>query len=186
MNKKQVLIVTSEFPPQPGGIGNHAYYLALYLAKNDYAVSVIADQRAIDNAEERAFDASLPFVVKRIPLKRVRLFMYFNRMVHTFQGLKQTDHVIATGKFSLWNVALCSFFYKRPKMAVIHGTEVNFKSSGLKKAIDLSLKRFETIIAVSQYTKTLVDHLELDVHVIPNGIDLNQWQATNFSAVQLN
>lgn len=181
MNKKSILIVTSEFPPQPGGIGNHAYYLALYLSKNDYTVSVIADQRDVDNTEEQTFDAALPFVVNRISLKRFRIFMYFDRIFKTFQAFKQTDDVIATGKFSLWNVAFCSLFFKRHKMAVIHGTEVNFKSAGLKKAIDLSLKRFDVIVAVSQYTKQLVAQLNRKVAVIPNGIDLDQWQLNKIS-----
>ena len=183
--KKNILIVTSEFPPQPGGIGNHAYYLALYLAKNGYSVSVIADQRDIANETEISFDAGLPFVIKRVSLKRIRLFMYLNRIIKTFQGFKQTDYVIATGKFSLWNVAFCSLFFKRPKMAVIHGTEVNFKSAGLKKSIDLSLKRFDTIVAVSQYTKSLVGNLKRDVTIIPNGIDLSQWQIGEVSEVRL-
>ncbi len=186
MNKKRLLIVTSEFPPQPGGIGNHAYYLALYLTKNGYAVSVIADQRDVDNSEEIAFDTSLPFVVKRIPLKRVRLFMYLNRIVKTFGGLMETDHIIATGKFSLWNVAFCSLFFKRGKMAVIHGAEVNLRATVLKKATDLALKRFETIVAVSAYTSRLVAHLERDIQVIPNGIDLSQWRVNKSSEVQLN
>ncbi|MBO3099898.1 glycosyltransferase family 4 protein [Gelidibacter pelagius] len=183
--KKNILIVTSEFPPQPGGIGNHAYYLAWYLSKNDYSVSVIADQRDVDNSVEQTFDAALPFVVNRISLKRFRIFMYFDRIFKTFQAFKQTDDVIATGKFSLWNVAFCSLFFKRHKMAVIHGTEVNFRSTILKKAIDLSLKRFDVIVAVSLYTKQLVAHLNRKVAVIPNGIDLSQWQADNISKGRL-
>lgn len=185
MNKKSILIVTSEFPPQPGGIGNHAYNLALYLSKNNYSVSVIADQRDVNNTEEKTFDAALPFVVNRISLKRFRAFMYLNRVVKTYQAFKHTDNVIATGKFSLWNVAFCSLFFKRHKMAVIHGTEVNFKSTILRKAIDLSLKRFDVIVAVSQYTKQLVAHLKRDVQVIHNGIDLNQWQMDELSEVRL-
>ncbi len=47
-SKSNIVIVSSEFPPQPGGIGNHAYYLGLYLAKNGYTVTVIADQRSFD------------------------------------------------------------------------------------------------------------------------------------------
>ena len=185
LNKKNILIVTSEFPPQPGGIGNHAYYLALYLSKNSYNVFVIADQRDSDNASEINFDASLPFEVKRIPLKRFRISMYLNRIVKTINGFKQADYVIATGKFSLWNVAFCSLFFKRPKLAVIHGTEVNFKSTGLKKAIDISLKQLDTIIAVSNYTKTLVRDLKKDVNVIPNGIDLGSWQIEDVKKVPL-
>ncbi|GGG52971.1 glycosyltransferase family 4 protein [Bizionia arctica] len=176
MNNKNILIVTSEFPPQPGGIGNHAYYLALYLSKNDYVVSVIADQRDVLNEDEIAFDAGLPFQVRRIPLQRLRVGMYLNRISKTLKAFKKADYVIATGKFSLWNVAFCSNLFKRPTMAVIHGTEVNFKSASLKKAVDISLKRFDCIVAVSNYTKHLVSDLNKVVTVIPNGIELEQWQ----------
>ena len=185
MKQKNILIVTSEFPPQPGGIGNHAYYLALNLSKNGYDVSVIADQRASENTSEINFDASLSFDVKRISLKRLRASMYLSRIVKTLKGFRQADYVIATGKFSLWNVAFCSFFFKRSKLAVIHGTEVNFKSTGLKKAVDLSLKKFDTIVAVSNYTKTLVSHLKKEINVIPNGINLNEWQINHVNKISL-
>lgn len=184
--KKNILIISSEFPPQPGGIGNHAYNLAFYLSKNNYTVSVIADQRAIVNAEENAFDSKLSFTVQRIPLKRVRFLMYVHRVIKTMRAFKKADYVIATGKFSLWNVAFCSFFFTRKTMAVIHGTEVNFQSAGLKRAIDMSLKRFDLIVAVSEYTKRLVAHIEREVIVIPNGINLSAWQAKNSNKASLN
>lgn len=174
--KKNILIVTSEFPPQPGGIGNHAYNLALHLVKNDYAVTVIADQRDLDATEEMRFDASLPFRVKRISMQSLRFLMYVQRIITTFKEFRKTDIVIATGKFSLWNVAFCSLFFNRNTMAVIHGTEVNFKSTWLRRSIDFSLKRFDYIVAVSHYTKSLVGHLNKDVQVIPNGISIADWK----------
>ena len=61
--KKQVLIVTSEFPPQPGGIGNHAHNLALHLYKHDYSITVISDSRSNLGADEAHFDKTLPFVI---------------------------------------------------------------------------------------------------------------------------
>lgn len=185
MNKKRILIVTSEFPPQPGGIGNHAYNLALYLSKNDYTVSVIADQRDVDNQSESVFDAVLPFTVNRILLRKRRSLMYFNRIAKTFKGFEAADHVIATGKFSLWNVAFCSLFVKRHKIAVIHGLEVNFKTGLLRSAIDKSLSRFDVIVAVSKYTAGLVSHLERKIQVIPNGIDLSRWQRTLMPEIKL-
>ncbi len=171
--------MTSEFPPQPGGIGNHAYNLALYLSKNGYGVSVIADQRAKENNDERKFDKSLDFNVHRIVLRGFRPIMYCNRIFKTIKAYKQTDYVIATGKFSLWNVAFCSLFFKRSKLAVIHGTEVNFKLGTVKKAVDVSLKKFDTIVAVSNYTKQLINHLKMEVIVIPNGIAMEEWQIDN-------
>lgn len=177
MNKK-VLIVTSEFPPQPGGIGNHAYYLARYLCKSGFLVSVIADQRAKDNSEENHFDSKLPFTVIRIKLTQWRLPMYLMRIVRTFRHIWLSDFVIATGKFSLWNVAFCTRFLRRSNMAIIHGSEVNFKSVAPRIAINMALKKFNTIVAVSSFTKDLVSHLNRDIQVIPNGIENKKWQLT--------
>jgi phosphatidylinositol alpha-1,6-mannosyltransferase len=180
-----IVIITSEFPPQPGGIGNHAYNLALYLSKQNYRVEVIADQRSITGDEEGAFDTALPFLVTRIKRTPVRSFMYLQRILTTRKHCRTAAQIIATGKFSLWNVGLLSMFSRVPTMAVIHGTEVNFKSFFLRKSIDIALKRFDKIVAVSKYTKDLVSHLNRDIVVIPNGINLLDWQLTETSAIQL-
>lgn len=174
--KQHIVIVTSEFPPQPGGIGNHAYHVALHFCKSNYQVTVIADQRSQTGEDELVFDNTLPFLVHRITLKKKRFLMYLNRVAKTYTLFKKADHIIATGKFSLWNVAFCSLFVKRHNIAIIHGSEVNFKSIFKKKSIDIALKRFKKIIAVSHYTKTLVAHLNKEVKIIPNGIDISQWK----------
>lgn len=173
--KSNIVIVTSEFPPQPGGIGNHAYNLALHLSDHGYQVSVIADQRSKTGVEESDFDATLAFSVARIGLNKLRLVMYVKRILLTLDYTRRATHCIATGKFSLWNVAFSSFFFKRKTLAIVHGTEVNFKSLIIRKAIDFSLNRFDTIVAVSNYTKGLISHLNRQVVVIPNGISTSKW-----------
>lgn len=185
MNNKQILIVTSEFPPLPGGIGNHAYHLALFLSKHSYSVEVLADQRSYDLKNDLEFDQKVSFVVKRIKLRNQRIFMYFDRVIKTYNSIKRSDLVIATGKFSLWNVAWCTLFLKRPSLAVIHGTEVNFKSFGLRTTVNWALKRFTEVIAVSNYTKKLVSHLNLKVTVIPNGINTKAWNNNHLRRQEL-
>jgi phosphatidylinositol alpha-1,6-mannosyltransferase len=175
-SKLNIVIATSEFPPQPGGIGNHAFNLALHLNRQGHHVSVIADQRSETGAEEKNFDASLPFQVDRVKLYNLRFIMYFKRIILTFRGLRNATHCIATGKFSLWNVAFCGCFFNRKTIAVVHGSEVNFKSTLLRKSIDFSLKRFDEIVAVSNYTKKLITHLNKDIVVIPNGITISEWK----------
>jgi len=177
--------VTSEFPPQPGGIGNHAYNLALHLSKRNFNVKVIADQRSETGNEETEFDLTLPFIVTRIKRNDFRFMMYIKRIVVTFKSSKRATNVIATGKFSLWNVAVCRLFIKCHTLAVIHGTEVNFKSYFIKKSIDKALKQFDAIIAVSNYTKNLITHLNLKVAVIPNGIDVSQWNPESISEINI-
>lgn len=176
LKRKRILLVASEFPPLPGGIGNHAYHLALNFYKKGYSVTVITDQR-VQDSREATFDANLPFTVKRIALKRFRMLMYLQRMYLTLIYVRQCSTVVATGKFSLWNVAFSRLFYKVPNLAVIHGSEVNLKSRLLQGITQWALKRFDRLIAVSRYTKTLVDPMHPSVIVIPNGIDVLYWQS---------
>src|SRR5690606_24898415 len=43
----------------------------------------------------------------------------------------------------------------------------------LRKITDWSLQRFDTVIAVSNYSKSLVSHLHLkNIEVVPNGFDI--------------
>lgn len=168
--KKHILLVTSEFPPQPGGIGNHAYHLAKHLRNNDYEVNVIADQRSLSGKEEASFDNLLSFRVHRVDTRKLRMFMYVKRIMLLFKNIKNSDVVFASGKFSLWIVAFASLFYKRHFIAVIHGSEVNFTNNRLRIAVNFSLKRFLILVAVSNYTKNLVKDIHPHIVVIPNGI----------------
>ena len=53
MHSNKILLVTSEFPPQPGGLGNHSYNLANQLAKQKYAVTLITDVRSSNGEAEK-------------------------------------------------------------------------------------------------------------------------------------
>jgi phosphatidylinositol alpha-1,6-mannosyltransferase len=173
--KSNIIIITSEFPPQPGGIGNHAYNLAGQLSHHGFNVKVIADMRSIEGKEEELFDKMLPFKVDRIVITSPRFFMYFKRVVSIFRLVKSAHYVIATGKFSLWSAALCSLFFSRNYIAIVHGSEVNFKNKLIRESISFSLNRFKTIIAVSNYTQRLISHVKHEIRVIPNGVHSNRW-----------
>ena len=186
MIKKRILLVSSEFPPQPGGIGNHALNLAKNLQLLDYDVTVLSDSRSDDGQEELQFDADLQFAIHRIVKRRIRFSMYIKRILLLFALIRTKDIVIASGKFSLWIVAFCNYFYKRNYIAVIHGSEVNFSNWFLRSVTNISLKRFSTVIAVSNYTKSLITHLNLpNITVIPNGINSSKWQDSKTEPIAL-
>ena len=178
LKKKRILIVTSEFPPQPGGIGNHAHNLALYLSKHHYSVTVVSDSRSKSGTYEARFDETLPFKMERITVKKVRSVMYFKRLQLLKKHIPNHDIVLATGKFSLWSVGFFSLLYSNKYIAVIHGSEVNLKSSFAKCLTNSALKKFEKLIAVSNYTKGLIEGLNLNnIVVIPNGYNANLWDS---------
>lgn len=170
---KNILLLISEFPPQPGGIGVHAHQLAKGLAGKGFQVQVVCDQRSGDGEEERLFDAEQPFEVVRVQRNRLILWSYVKR-IHTAMRLSKTaDIVLASGKFSLWTGGLLRRIRKIPLVAILHGTEMQLPNAFLRKLTDASLKRFDTVVAVSQYTKSLTNHLDLkNVCVIPNGFEM--------------
>jgi len=170
---KKILIITSEFPPQPGGIGIHAHQLAKGLVKKGFQVKVICDQRSRDGEEERRFDAEQLFEVVRVRRNDLILWTYIKRLQTAIRLLKTADVVLVSGKFSLWTGGLLRGIRKKPLVAILHGTEMQLSSAILRKLTDASLKRFHTVVAVSQYTKSLTDHLDLkNVCVIPNGFEI--------------
>jgi glycosyltransferase involved in cell wall biosynthesis len=169
---KNILIVSSEFPPQPGGIGNHAYNLAKQLQLNGFSVTLLTDMRSKKGIEEQQFDATLPFKVVRIKRYNIILLTYLKRIFKYRSLVTKSEIILASGKFPLWMVGLDSFLKNEKKHAIIHGSELNLKGFN-KKLTNNALLNFNKIIAVSNYTKSLIVDLKLsNVEVIPNGFNL--------------
>ena len=188
MNLNKIFIVTSEFPPFPGGIGSHAYNLALELSKREYEVTVMADYRSNEIQKEVDFDQKLPFKMIRISRYKNLNKTYLQRIkkFKKFINTESPNIVIASGKFPLWLVGLTSL-KGFDKIAVIHGSEVNLNSKISKKLINISLKRFNKVVAVSNYTKSLVEYLRLKkIKVIPNGFNNENFSIIGNSNIKLN
>src|SRR5690554_680080 len=120
----RTIILTSEFPPQPGGIGNHALHLAKGLQANGFEVTLVCDSRSKSGVEERLFDRDLCFEVIRIPRRRILFFSYMNRITKAFSLVRNNEIVISSGKFSLWLGAMLGVFYNRKFVAIVHGSEI--------------------------------------------------------------
>lgn len=169
---KHILLLSSEFPPLPGGIGNHALHLALSLQKEGNEITVLTNQRSsID--EERIFDEALPIKVERIP-RKIAVLTYCNRI---FKAMQLTNNskvttVLCSGKFSLWTGALLKMRYSNKKyIGILHGSEINAGGFLSKAITNWSMKQFDNLVAVSQFTKNLAleKNKNLQITVINNG-----------------
>jgi phosphatidylinositol alpha-1,6-mannosyltransferase len=170
----KILIITSEFPPLPGGIGNHAYHLAKGLLENKKEVTVLTDQRSKKINDDVAFDEKLSFKVIRIKRYSFYLLTYFLRFSTILKVLiiDKPSVVIASGKFSLWLGAISTIFFQNKQyIAVLHGSEI-FAGGFLSQTFTKwSLSKFDKLIAVSQFTKELAlrQKASLTIKVINNG-----------------
>lgn len=170
--KKKTLIFTSEFPPLPGGIGNHAYNLAEYLQQHGYEITVITDQRHKNLELDIDFDSKHAFKVVRIKRKSPSVITYINRVVQTFTQIKKHKTIIASGKFPLWIVAVLSIFFRKKQfIAVLHGSELGAGGCKGQQLTKWCLKRYDKLIAVSNFTKALALQRQavVQIDVINNG-----------------
>ncbi len=169
--------MSSEFPPGPGGIGHHAWFLAKQLVTYpDLQLHVIAPDDYTTKKERDTFDAAQSFEVFRY--ERRGKLTYFLRLLKLIKLCRthQYTHFWASGKFSLWMVKMQRLFLPKAKtLCILHGSEVNLNNVLLRKFTHHSIKRFQTVISVSKFTESLLPDWILRTHqglmVIPNGLD---------------
>jgi phosphatidylinositol alpha-1,6-mannosyltransferase len=174
---KKIILFSSEFPPLPGGIGNHAYHLAQQLQLNGYEVTVCTNQRSLVLADDLEFDSKQSFDVHRIQRYSFSLWTYLQRIGKGFQLVlsNKPETIMASGKFSLWLGAFLKLlFSKKQFVAVVHGSELFAGGSSSQWMTQWSLTQFDAIIAVSQFTKNLALSVnsKWNITVINNGFSI--------------
>jgi glycosyltransferase involved in cell wall biosynthesis len=176
--KKNICIIASEFPPDVGGIGNHAFNLAKSLSNSLYKVTVVADVSHINEETIDSFKQSNEFRFFPVVRKKIALIIYLERIIKTVKHTTDNDIVICSGKFSLWLINVIRVFHRKKKaIAVVHGSELLLHSRLSRKLVNISLARFNAIIAVSSYTKRFINKKimnKIATYVIPNGIDYKE------------
>lgn len=176
---KKILLISSEFPPNTGGIGNHAFCIAGYLSENSYVVTVLADIIDVDKKELGKFQSGINFRFYPVIRSKWLIKTYFERIVSALQLAKSNEIIISSGKFSLWMGALISFFSAKKKfIAIVHGSELDLKNKIAKRITTYSLTCFHSFIAVSDFTAGLLPvkiKQTNKVSVIHNGISIEEF-----------
>jgi phosphatidylinositol alpha-1,6-mannosyltransferase len=171
----KILLISSEFPPNVGGIGNHAYNLASALANEGFEVDVLTDIIGESKKTLLHFSSKQPFNIHWIERKKIVLQSYATRVFKALKLAKKADKVLCSGKFPLWLGALIRFrFPNKELVAVVHGTELDFKSTFRKRLTSYSIAKFDKVISVSNYTaQFLPKELRegVSTHIIHNGIN---------------
>jgi phosphatidylinositol alpha-1,6-mannosyltransferase len=183
--KKRILLVTSEFPPGPGGIGHHAWFLAKELTNfENISIELLCPKDYASEDEVRQFDSASPFTIHRF--ERVKGLTYFLRLVRLIKLLKSNryTHFWSSGKFALWMVWIQKVFATKSKtLCILHGSEVNLSNLYLRKFTHHSIAQFQTVVSVSLFTQGLLPNWILTTHqnlkIIANGLDKSDFILTN-------
>lgn len=174
--KNKILILSSEFPPGPGGIGSHAFDISCELNKRGYLVIIntISDYVSINEAV--SFDRKHPFKVyrfKRFSSTFLTFFYRIKTIINTIQKFK-IKTVIISGKFSIWVIPFLKLYSDIRFVTVVHGTELG-KTIFLRWTL-FCLNKSNKIITVSNFTRSLIPkNIRYKTYVINNGVNLKRW-----------
>lgn len=170
----RVLVVASELPPGPGGIGTHAHSLAVALAAQGRAVALLGSQDYVAESDRAAFARTSPVPVQRWPgaADPVRTAVRRRRALRRAISSFRPDVVVASGGRVLWLASVVCPAAGVPWVAVVHGTELT-GGAGSRYLTRRALRSASRIVAVSRFTAGLVADLGCarPVDVIPNGAD---------------
>lgn len=175
--RKRLLIVATEFPPGPGGIGTHAHQLALHAAESGWAVTVLTPQQYVTARTAEAFDLTMPFTVIRLEVAGNFAGRSLARLRLTLRALQwiRPHVVVASGNWAVWLTGILGAIVRLPRrVAVGHGMEF-----GRQTPLTLVLNRIgygaaTAVVCVSDYTCTRMRQAGIKprrVEVIPNGGD---------------
>jgi phosphatidylinositol alpha-1,6-mannosyltransferase len=184
----RLLIVSSEFPPGPGGIGTHAFCLASNLMKLGWKVSVVTSQDYANEDEIRSFNASQPFPIVRfnsIPFAPFEA-LYRWRVLARWARAWKPDVLMATGDRAVLLVSAFARSRKLPCLAVGHGTEFNLPRGWERALVRRAFTQAAAVACVSRYTRAQMIGAGVSPKheaVIQNGADANLFTMLPASAV---
>jgi phosphatidylinositol alpha-1,6-mannosyltransferase len=150
---KKILVVTSELPPHPGGIGEYSHQLASSVSK-DCLVKVLSFSHDNVDVDVDSFHLKSSYLHTNIPRTR---FLALNICVRFLYVIKEwlifrPDIIIPTGLRASFYCFIFSYF-NTPIWFVGHGSEF-LKRKVIKSII---LKRARKIIVNGSYTLSLME-----------------------------
>lgn len=172
----KILVLTTEYPPGPGGIGTHARALLEGLIPHHWEPMLVARQENASPEEIQQFNANAPYPV--VPLKHAPSLKAFIRQTFSLAGQCKAfgaDLIVGSGKHASWYAYLIAAMNRKPYALIGHGTEFG-QSDG--KLFDLlhrrAYNRADSLIFVSHFTQKMAKSYGIRPSkpcVIHNGAD---------------
>lgn len=179
-----VLMFSTDYKPNRGGIAEHAYQVAKHLNQLGYKVVVLT----ISKRGCAEFDRDQPFLTYRVPsvplFGKLLLFLYLLKICRR----EKIEYIYSAITSPCCELAyLGSFFRNYKNIVVVHGYEISYDSKGLRGWLKRRLKfirsyifnHMDRVIAVSRYTeqKLIESGVKPEkICMVPNGVDLSQWE----------
>lgn len=166
----RLLIVSNEFPPGPGGIGNQAFNLASEFSRNGFDVTVFSGSRFA--TKENQFDQNQNFAISRYPTKGHFSVFMLRAMVVLLKLALQSDIILLSGSKQLLLAFPFHTLMRKRIICIVHGHELHMAGKFFRYLLKHSLSVSDRVVAVSEFSKGRLCSMGYNgaVGVIPNGV----------------
>lgn len=185
----RLLLLSSEFPPGPGGIGTHAAQIAAWMAKFGHQVLVITPQDYAAPQEITEFNRNQPYQIIPLPKHNRTVIEALARIqtLNTQVRKWKPDVLLSTGARSNWLVYALRTFRRTRWISVGHGSEFGVPQWWERLFTRLAFNRADQIVCVSRYTRSRM--LEMGIHpgrevIINNGADPHRFSVLPQPVIQ--
>lgn len=167
----KILILSSEFPPGPGGIGAHAYNLMIQFRKHGNEVVVYAPDRA--SYESKHYDANLGARIIRYHVNSIPPVRFFHLVKNLVTSGSGYDWVVLSGLRNLALYGVVRGLLRARILCIVHGHEVLMASGVSRLLVKLSLRKADRVVSVSDFSKEIIRNngISRSVITIPNGVN---------------
>ncbi len=195
MTRKSVFIISTEYPPGPGGIGSHAGQISKELHALGWDVKVFTEQANTSNEEIETFNKKSPFKIFRL-YPTPNLLSLFFKAIRLFIAalIYRPSLIVGTGKHGAWFAVLTAKLTFTKTALIGHGTEFLISMSKRSRKINNYVySSADAIIYVSDYTRQVAEKANItntNNFVIHNGADetlfyrLTETEIKDFLAAQ--
>ena len=174
-DEPRLILLSSEFPPGPGGIGTHAYQLARHLTRLGWGVHVLSPQAYVAGDAVAAFNGRQSFAITSLPERDAGVGWWSARvrLIRAAIREQQPALLVASGQRALWTAAAIRAFNGLPWVAVGHGSEFLDRSRIARILTRKAIDGAAAVVAVSDYTAGLIRAAANPrrLVVIPNAAD---------------
>ncbi len=170
----RVILISTEFPPGPGGIATHAYELARYLSR-EHELSVFTSQDYTNRSSITEFNIQQTF---RVHSSGTKISLMGRAFWDARKASPEKTVGIATGTRALQAASLI-FGQHIPWIAVIHGHELLDRTFFEKRRILHALSMAKHIVCVSNYARHNIQGVATfhqPISVVLNGADMSRFR----------
>jgi phosphatidylinositol alpha-1,6-mannosyltransferase len=185
----RILFISSEFPPGPGGIGNHAFHIVEELRKNGCELTVVAPQEFATQAEIERFNQTQLFTIRSINYKLRKLRKAWVWRLEIMRAIEANKPIviIGSGARAVWLAALASRLHKIPLIAIGHGSEFGGPVTAARRITRRAFNLADAVVYVSGFTQLVAR--DLGIHprrdqVIHNGANAALYSTIDHNAKQ--